>query len=337
MEHLPIRLADEVLLGGPVHYRWIYPFERFIRRLKQLGQKGNRAEVEASIVNAYIQLEISYLGSDYLHPDLTMTDIRLKQNEVAIEDFDDPQISIYNYPRVGGSTITRRVLDSQEFKKATHYIFSNTPEFEQYLALFDTGLRQRRPRFNDQQIFNAILTDFLEWLHTHVYELGETLPLPQWVHYLSAGFQSDVACSATYKVNNYKFHIESHGEGRNTVNSNVYVKGTEDIHYYRVIEEIIHMRCRTNHRLNVVLFKCRWYDPQFVKSYPSNGIVILNTHRPYSHYDPYILAQQTVQVYYVMFLGLAEQSNQGWVAVCPVKPTNAIDMEVANVPFQDEG
>ncbi|CAM8905082.1 unnamed protein product [Rhodiola kirilowii] len=261
MEHLPIHFADEVLLGGPVHYRWMYPFERFIYRLKQLCQKENRAEVEASIINAYIELETSYLGSDYLDPELTTTNTRLKRNEVAPEDFDDPQISIYNYPGVDGSTITRRVLNTQEFSKATHYIFSNTPEFEQYLALFETRLRQRRPRFNDQQIYNNILMDFPEWLHSHIWELGETLPLPQWVHYLSAGFHSDVACSTTYKVNNYKFHIESHGEGRNTVNSNVYVKGTEGIHYYGVIEEIIHMRCRINHRLKVVLFKCRWYDP----------------------------------------------------------------------------
>ncbi|KAL9673499.1 hypothetical protein QQ045_029758 [Rhodiola kirilowii] len=123
----------------------------------------------------------------------------------------------------------------------------------------------------------------------------------------------------------------------NTVNSHVYVKGTEGTHYYGVIEEINHMRCRTNHRLKVVLFKCRWYDPQFIRSYPSNGIVIVNTHRNYPHYDPYNLAQQAVQVYYVTYSGLAGQNNQGWVAICPVKPTNAIDMEVANVPFQDKG
>ena len=28
MEHLPVHLAYEAKLGGPVHYRWIYPFER---------------------------------------------------------------------------------------------------------------------------------------------------------------------------------------------------------------------------------------------------------------------------------------------------------------------
>ncbi|CAM8979456.1 unnamed protein product [Rhodiola kirilowii] len=337
MEHLPIHLADEVLLGGPVHYRWMYPFERFIHRLKQLGHKGNRAEVEASIVNAYIQLETSYLGSDYLGPELTTTDIRYKRNEVGTSDFDDPRISIFNYPGVGASKSKSRVLDTREFKKATHYVFSNTPELEQYLELFEAGVRERRPRLNDQQLYDVVLTEFPEWLSSHVWELGETIGLPQWIHYLSDGFQSHVVSLATYKVNNYKFHIESHGEGRNTVNSHVYVKGTEGTHYYGVIEEILHMTCRSNHRLKVVLFKCRWYDPQFVRSYPANGVVIVNTHRPYPHYDPYILAQQAVQVYYVTFPGLAGQNDQGWVAICPVKPTNAIDMEVATVPFQDEG
>ncbi|CAM8951370.1 unnamed protein product [Rhodiola kirilowii] len=337
MEHLPIHLADEVLLGGPVHYRWMYPFERFIYRLKQLGRNGNRAEVEASIVNAYIQLETSYLGSDYLDVDLTTNFTSLKRNEVAASEYDDLQISILNYPGVAGSVLTRRVLDSREFAKATHYIFSNTPELEQFLVLFDSQLRQSHPRLNDRQVYDTILKDFPEWLHSHIWELGETVSIPEWIHHLSSRFHSDVTCSATYKVNNYKFHIESHGEGRNTTNSHVYVKGTEGIHYYGVIEEIIHMKCRTHHMLRVVLFKCRWYDPQFVKSYPANGIVIVNTNRPYMHYDPYILTQQAVQVYYVTFPGLARQNNQGWVAVCPVKPTNAIDMEIATVPFQDDG
>jgi hypothetical protein len=28
MEHLPIHLPFEAKVGGPVQYRWIYPFER---------------------------------------------------------------------------------------------------------------------------------------------------------------------------------------------------------------------------------------------------------------------------------------------------------------------
>ena len=29
MEHLPIHLPYEALVGGPVEYRWMYPFERW--------------------------------------------------------------------------------------------------------------------------------------------------------------------------------------------------------------------------------------------------------------------------------------------------------------------
>ncbi|WMV55100.1 hypothetical protein MTR67_048485 [Solanum verrucosum] len=35
MEHLPIHLVHEALLGGPVQYMWMYPFEQGTRELKQ--------------------------------------------------------------------------------------------------------------------------------------------------------------------------------------------------------------------------------------------------------------------------------------------------------------
>jgi hypothetical protein len=34
MIHLPIHLAEEAKLGGPVCYRWMYPIERYLRTLK---------------------------------------------------------------------------------------------------------------------------------------------------------------------------------------------------------------------------------------------------------------------------------------------------------------
>ena len=33
MEHLPVHLAYEARIGGPVQYRWMYPFERQILKL----------------------------------------------------------------------------------------------------------------------------------------------------------------------------------------------------------------------------------------------------------------------------------------------------------------
>lgn len=33
MVHLAIHLPREVKLGGPVHYRWMYPIERYVKVL----------------------------------------------------------------------------------------------------------------------------------------------------------------------------------------------------------------------------------------------------------------------------------------------------------------
>ena len=47
MVHLMIHLPKEALLGGLVHYRWMYPYERYIKKLKNYVR--NRARPEGSI------------------------------------------------------------------------------------------------------------------------------------------------------------------------------------------------------------------------------------------------------------------------------------------------
>ncbi|KAL1206112.1 hypothetical protein V5N11_005267 [Cardamine amara subsp. amara] len=48
MEHLPIHLPQEAALGGPVQYRWMYPFERYMFHPKK--KVKNLSKVEGSIV-----------------------------------------------------------------------------------------------------------------------------------------------------------------------------------------------------------------------------------------------------------------------------------------------
>ncbi|XP_058092469.1 uncharacterized protein LOC131238899 [Magnolia sinica] len=47
MVHLPIHLASEAMLAGPVQYRWMYPIERYLQRLKSYVR--NRSRPEGSI------------------------------------------------------------------------------------------------------------------------------------------------------------------------------------------------------------------------------------------------------------------------------------------------
>ncbi|CAM8912231.1 unnamed protein product [Rhodiola kirilowii] len=198
MEHLPIHLVDEVLLGGPVHYRWMYPFERFIYRLK--NSAGSRSRVEASILNAYLQLEVTFLGSDYLGPEFETKARRPKRNEVFAQEQYREAVSIYNYIGRGGKIIRKRRLTDSEFYKATHYILSNTPELDTYLAQFDNELRFNHPELNEDEIYQLTLTSLPSWLQDHIWNLGEHSEVLEWIHQLSEGFDWRVACTSTYKI-----------------------------------------------------------------------------------------------------------------------------------------
>ncbi|CAN0906588.1 hypothetical protein LINGRAHAP2_LOCUS24345, partial [Linum grandiflorum] len=44
MVHLVLHLVDEVRRGGPIQYRWMYPIERFLGKLKSFN--GNKAHPE---------------------------------------------------------------------------------------------------------------------------------------------------------------------------------------------------------------------------------------------------------------------------------------------------
>ncbi|XP_050211791.1 uncharacterized protein LOC126661950 [Mercurialis annua] len=65
MMHLAIHLPREVELGGPVHYRWMYFIERFLRTLKNYVR--NLARPEGSIAEAYITKECLNFCSLYFH------------------------------------------------------------------------------------------------------------------------------------------------------------------------------------------------------------------------------------------------------------------------------
>ncbi|KAI5324033.1 hypothetical protein L3X38_033106 [Prunus dulcis] len=55
MVHLVVHLFREVRLCGPVYFRWMYPFERYMKVLK--GYVQNRTRPEGCIAERYIAEE----------------------------------------------------------------------------------------------------------------------------------------------------------------------------------------------------------------------------------------------------------------------------------------
>jgi hypothetical protein len=58
MQHLLIHLPYEAKVGCPMQYRWMYPFERALKRLRQMV--GNKTRVEGCIVEEFKYKEIAY-------------------------------------------------------------------------------------------------------------------------------------------------------------------------------------------------------------------------------------------------------------------------------------
>ncbi|CAH9051019.1 unnamed protein product, partial [Cuscuta europaea] len=79
MEHLLIHLPYEALNGGPVFYRWMYRFERFLGDLKK--KATNKAHIEASICQAYIQQETSTFSSFYFEREVITKRKRPARND----------------------------------------------------------------------------------------------------------------------------------------------------------------------------------------------------------------------------------------------------------------
>ena len=74
MLHLPIHLAEEAIISGPVQFRWIYSGERALYTRK--SQVRNRSCPEGSMAEAYMVEDFSrHVGK--LVRDLGMLPIRV--------------------------------------------------------------------------------------------------------------------------------------------------------------------------------------------------------------------------------------------------------------------
>ncbi|KAL0392831.1 UNVERIFIED_CONTAM: hypothetical protein Sradi_2505900 [Sesamum radiatum] len=97
-------------------------------------------------------------------------------------------------------------------------------------------------------------------------------------------------------------------DSRICVESSSYTDKEND--FYGIIEEIIQLTYPLILNLHIMLFKYRWVDPiQGMKVHPSYHLVDVNFKKLYQKDDPFILAQQAVQVYFTEYPSLKGQSR----------------------------
>ncbi|KAL4360851.1 hypothetical protein GQ457_04G005670 [Hibiscus cannabinus] len=158
MEHLPIHMAYEAMIGEPVHFRWMYPFERFFRKLK--GSIGNNAHVEGSICNSYETVEGSKFFHYYFPKVANTSSVQLMPN--SYEEHPDI-LSIFAQHKaemIGkGNEI---YLSDEEIAAAHTYILLNCTEVEPFI---ETYQRYCQPHLSDALIDATLDAEFSKWFN----------------------------------------------------------------------------------------------------------------------------------------------------------------------------
>ena len=157
---------------------------------------------------------------------------------------------------------------------------------------------------------------------------------------------------SSYTINGFDFHTKSYDDGRSVQNSGValiaesecFERGNKDNiilgnkTYYGIIKEIVELNYQ--HKGNVVLFKCDWVDNRVQDKWVKTdqfGVTSVNFRYLFNTGEkildePFILASQAVQVFYV-----PDPIDTEWAAVLQSKPRDFYDMDNLESEHLDNG
>ncbi|XP_073152210.1 uncharacterized protein [Henckelia pumila] len=148
MVHLILHLPQEAIMGGPVHFRWMYSSERSMGIYKQYVT--NRARPEGSIAEAYIVNEVLTFCSMYFR-DIETRYNRPERNDDRVNTCPSRVLSVFKHVGRPLGKKEVKVLEPSLRRKAEWYVLNNCQEVEKYLEEHRNILLARRVRNVEQQ------------------------------------------------------------------------------------------------------------------------------------------------------------------------------------------
>ncbi|XP_074361097.1 uncharacterized protein LOC141701312 [Apium graveolens] len=294
MEHLPLHLATECKLGGPVTYRWMYPFERFLHGLKM--KVRNKAHLEGSMAERYIKEECVHFCSLYFESKVETMHNRLHRYGAPKMCNDPNLLEVYTYPAKPIVRKGHRILTVDEDRLIKYYVLINTPEVAKYLGEFNKLVHRKYPEFDDAAKEKFQKDRFTNWFERRV---ADDPQLKNVFKDLIKGPMRDVDIYNACHCNGYKFGCANSNE-HTSPNSGVLVigssyKGSFENNYGR-LEEILELHYRNGHK--VILFKCHWFDHTKHVKVDINRMTTVDVRSTLNAEDVFVLASQAHQVYY---------------------------------------
>ncbi|CAA7022586.1 unnamed protein product [Microthlaspi erraticum] len=340
MFHLPLHLAREARLGGPVHFRWMYPFERYMKTLTAYVK--NFARPEACMAEGYLAGECIAFCLEFLKKSVPVQET-INRNE----DVETEQPVLEGRPLQKATEIT---LTDKERDIAHRYILMNTAVMDPYVELHleELQINNARCAKNEILLWKYHNERFSQWVK-------EKIPTNSKEHstrlrWLAFGPRRIAQSYKGYVINGHRFHTDD--VKRKTQNSGISYEAfsmcrasakdtrhmADIVAFYGVIKEIILI---DYHMFQVPLFKCVWANKgNGLKE--EDGFTLVNLHMSQSTFisDPYILASQAKQVFYSR-----EEGSSPWYVFMRAPPRGYHELETEEefvsatlrIPTEEEG
>ncbi|XP_073149750.1 uncharacterized protein [Henckelia pumila] len=225
MIHLTVHLATEVQLVGPVPYRWMYPFERYLGTLKSYVR--NRSRPEGSIAEGYLAEECltfcSLYLADYVETKFnqsTRNDDTTIDSTLALDVFTNSGYAI-------GKAIATK-FDDETLKKAHQYVLFNCHHIQSYIQEHREILNLSHSGLPPHQIERMHSESFASWFAKHIenINLPQDDPVTNDLKSLAGGPNFIGIQYAKFVSNGFRFHTKEVERKRKTHNFGVIVRAT---------------------------------------------------------------------------------------------------------------
>ncbi|GJT90809.1 reverse transcriptase domain-containing protein [Tanacetum coccineum] len=200
-------------------------------------------------------------------------------------------------------------VSAELFQKAHLYVIQNTDEIVPYIERHKQVLKTENPGKRIAFLENEHSKSFAKWLREEVErELAiDKESVSETVRWISYGPRATVVKYDAYNINGYTFRTKCH-DGKVYQNSGVSVEAidlhiskevatTRQAYYYGVLQEIWVLDYRFR---QIPLFKCDWVNHKSggVKR-DKLGYTLVDLNNLGHKVDPFVLASQALQVFYV--------------------------------------
>ncbi|CAL2271438.1 unnamed protein product [Prunus armeniaca] len=306
-EDVVVHLVREVRLCGPVYFRWMYPFERYMKVLK--GYVQNRTRPEGCIAERYIAEEAVEFCTEHL-------------SDVSTVGVPSSQKMGVSKP-LSGCTVS--VVDRDLLNQAHLYVLENTEEVLPYIEQHMIHIQTAYPKFRKRTkwLQDKHNSTFIQWLRFKVQsELNEdNHGVSENLRWLAAGPNMAVPLYRSYLIKGIKFNIKAQHDVRTTQNSGVYllahtmqVASAKDknpilsnMGFYGVIQEIWDLNYQ---KFTIPVFRCDWIDNTSGLVVDELGFTLVDLSKIGHRNDQFVLASQVKQVFFV-----DDPMHRGWSVV----------------------